>query len=93
MTRQNARHSCFDILIHPLAALGNEDRQFFHHELGFAEGADHVDAGRAVTMRHFFASVTTPALDVGVLGENMPWIFVSIASCSNDFDALSTLLL
>jgi hypothetical protein len=67
-------------LINPLAALGNEDRQFFHHELRLADGADHVSAGGGVPfLRHFFASVTTPALNVGVPGKNMPINFRQVA--------------
>ena len=67
-------------LIDPLAAFGNEDRQFFHHELRLADGADHVGAGRGVPfLRHFFASVTTPAFNVGVPGENMPINFRQVA--------------
>ena len=58
-------------LIHPLAAVGNEDREFFHHELGFAERADHVRArGRMPFLRHLFASVATPAFDEGISRKN-----------------------
>jgi hypothetical protein len=34
--------------VDPPAAVGNKDRQFFHHELGLADGADHVCPGRDV---------------------------------------------
>ena len=66
--------------IDPLAALRNKDRQFFHHELGFANRTDHVSAGRGVPfLRHFFAGVTAPALNVGLSRENMPTNFRQIA--------------
>src|SRR3981081_3929568 len=73
------RHSCFVIpLVHPLAAVGNEDWQFFHHELGFANGANHVYAGRGVPfLRHFLTGMTAPALRVGVASKNAP------IECSN----------
>ena len=52
-------------LLNPLAAFGNEDRQFFHHELCFADRPNHVDTGRGIPFfGHFFASVAAPALDV-----------------------------
>src|SRR5260370_24057181 len=65
------RHWSFVILIHPLAAFGNEDRQFFHHELGFAKCADHMRAGRYVPFpRHLLAGVAAPALHVSAACEN-----------------------
>src|SRR5206468_11442331 len=58
-------------LVNPLAAFGNEDRQFFHHELGFAKRANHVCAsGRAPFLRHLLAGVAAPALDVSVACKN-----------------------
>jgi len=60
-------------LIHPLAALGNEDRQFLHHELRFADCADHVGASGAVPfLGHALAGMTTPTLDVGATREIPP---------------------
>ena len=60
-------------LIHPLAALGNEDWQFFHHELSFSERADHVRAGGAVPfLGHALAGMTTPTLDIGATREIPP---------------------
>ena len=58
-------------LVNPPAILRNEDRQFFHHELSFADGADHACPGRGVPLfRHFLAGVATPALHIGVAGES-----------------------
>ena len=52
-------------LIDPLAVFGSEDRQFLHHELRLANGADHVRAGGGVPfLRHLLAGVTAPTLDV-----------------------------
>ena len=57
-------------LVDPPAALGNEDWQFFHHELGFANGADHVGSSRGVPfLRHLFTSMTAPTLDVSTARE------------------------
>src|SRR5260370_37024567 len=56
---------------HPFAAGRSEDRQFFHHELRFAEGADHLGAGCVIPpCAHLLAGMATPALDVGVAREN-----------------------
>ena len=56
----------------PLAAVGNKDWQFFHHELGLANGANHGEANGGVPFfRHFFPGVAAPALDVGTTSENM----------------------
>lgn len=66
-------------LVDPPAAFRNEDRQFVHHELCFAKGANHVRAGRGVPFpRHFFTGVAAPALDVSVTGENTPIDFGQI---------------
>src|SRR5438093_4617634 len=67
------RHSLFVIpSVHPLAAVGNEDWQFFHHELGFANGANHVYASRGVPfLRHLFSGMAAPTFDVSMTGENM----------------------
>ena len=52
-------------LVDPSAILRTKDRQFFHHELGLANGADHARPGRGVPfLRHLFTSMTAPALDV-----------------------------
>ena len=60
-------------LINPLAVLRSEDRQFFHHELGLTDGANHVGAGRCVPfLGHALAGVAAPALDVGVARESAP---------------------
>src|SRR6266481_248503 len=54
-------------LVDPLAAVGNEDWQFFHHELGFTNGANHVYASRGVPLlRHFLTGMAAPTLGVGV---------------------------
>ena len=67
-------------LINPLAAFGNKDWQFFHHELGFADGANHAGAcGRVPFFRHFFAGVAAPAFDVRVARENSPIDFGKLA--------------
>src|SRR5439155_11626329 len=63
------RHSSFSV--HPLAAVGSENRQFFHHELSFANGANHVGAGGGEPFfRHFFPGMAAPALGIGMTGEN-----------------------
>ena len=67
-------------LINPLAAIGNEDRQLFHHELCFANGADHMRAGSGIPFfRHLFAGVTAPALDVSAARENTAIEFDQVA--------------
>src|SRR5215475_9726283 len=67
-------------LVNPPAVLRNEDREFFHHELGFADGANHVCPGRGVPFfRHFLAGMATPALDVGVPRESAPIEFGQVA--------------
>src|SRR4030095_6571163 len=58
-------------LVCPPAALRNEDRQFFHHELSFANGANHARPGRCEPLfRHFLPGVATPALHIGVARES-----------------------
>src|SRR6266516_408072 len=60
-------------LIDPLAAFGNENRQFFHHELRFPKGADHVCAGGTIPfLRRALAGMAAPTLDVGVTREIAP---------------------
>ena len=60
-------------LVHPPAVLRNEDRQFFHHELGLADGANHAcPSSRVPLPGHFLAGVAAPALDVGAASENPP---------------------
>src|SRR5882724_7902598 len=60
-------------LVNPPAVLRNEDRQFFHHELGLTDGANHVCPGRGVPfLRHFLAGVATPTFDVGMTGKYPP---------------------
>ena len=57
-------------LVNPPAILGTEDRQFFHHELGLANGANHVGAGRCVPfLGHALAGMAAPALDVSAARE------------------------
>ena len=58
-------------LVHPPAVVGSEDRQFFHHELGLADGANHACPGRRVPLLgHFLAGVAAPALDVSATSED-----------------------
>src|SRR5262249_29959307 len=65
-------NSEFRNLVDPLAPVGNEDWQFFHHELRFTEGADHSHARSSVPFfRHFFTGMTAPAFGIGVTSENM----------------------
>src|SRR6266568_5374749 len=60
-------------LINPLAVFGNENRQFFHHELGFPKRADHVRASRAIPfLRHALAGMAAPTFDVGITREIAP---------------------
>src|SRR5438067_1937330 len=57
--------------VSPLAVRRTEDRQFFHHKLGFSDRADHVSAGGGIPfLRHAFAGVATPALNVGGPGKH-----------------------
>src|ERR1051325_1559161 len=57
--------------VHPFAVLRSENRQFFHHELRFADSAGHVNAGRVVEFfRHAFAGVTPPAFGMRTAREN-----------------------
>ena len=57
-------------LVDPPAVLRNEDRQFFHHELGLADGANHMCPGRGVPfLGHALAGVAAPALDVSAACE------------------------
>ena len=59
--------------VHPLAVLGSENGQFFHHELRFADGADHVRArGRIPFLREAFAGVAAPTFDESTAGEDAP---------------------
>src|SRR5215217_2951073 len=52
-------------LVYPPAIVRTKDREFFHHELGFADGANHVRPGRCVPfLGHALAGVAAPALDV-----------------------------
>src|SRR5204863_2281581 len=67
-------------LINPLDAFGNKDWQFYHHELGFANGANHARAGRGIPFfRHLFAGVAAPAFDVRVARESPPINFRQLA--------------
>src|SRR6266516_5773513 len=60
-------------LIHPLAALGNEDWQFLHHELSFADCANHMGTGGTVRfLGHALTGMTTPTLDIGATREIPP---------------------
>src|SRR6266699_4699471 len=60
-------------LINPLAVFGNENRQFFHHELGFPKRADHVRASRAIPfLRHALAGMAAPTFAVGITREIAP---------------------
>lgn len=57
--------------IRPAVGLRNQHRQFFHHILRLADGADHARAGGEVPfLRHRFAGVAAPAFDVSALREN-----------------------
>src|SRR5947208_15429967 len=67
-------------LVHPPAAVGNQNWQFFHHELRLTEGADHVRAGRCEPfLRHFLTGMTAPALDICVTREDSSIDFSKIA--------------
>ena len=58
-------------LVNPPAVLRSENRQFFHHELGLADRANHARPGRGVPfLRHFLAGVATPTFDVGMTGKH-----------------------
>ena len=58
-------------LVHPPAIVRNEDRQFFHHELGLADGANHAcPSGPVPLPGHALASVAAPALDVSATSED-----------------------
>ncbi len=58
-------------LVHPPAIIRSEDRQFFHHELGFADGANHAcPSSRVPLPGHFLAGVAAPALDVSATSED-----------------------
>src|SRR6266550_1536055 len=64
------RKSAIQKLIHPSAVLRSEDWQFFHHELGLADRANHVCPSRGVPfLRHALAGVAAPALDVSTARE------------------------
>src|ERR1700730_4944622 len=59
-------------LVYPLAVSRSEDRQLLHHELRFADGANHMRAGGAVPFfRHAFAGVAPPALNERAVRENV----------------------
>ena len=56
--------------VNPPAILRTEDRQFFHHELRLADGANHVGPRRDIPLpRHTFAGVAAPAFDVSATRE------------------------
>src|ERR1051325_7275645 len=58
--------------INPSSPFRNEDRQFFHHELGLAKGPNHMRSSRGVPFfRHALAGVAAPALGVSATGEGM----------------------
>src|SRR6266568_5670906 len=60
-------------LIHPLTTVGNEDRQFLHHELRFPNGTNHVRARGAVPfLGHALAGMTAPTPDVSAAREIAP---------------------
>src|SRR5882724_3403780 len=74
------RKSAIQKLIHPSAVLRSEDWQFFHHELGLADRANHARPGRGVPFfRHFLAGMATPALHIGVARESAPIDFGQVA--------------
>src|SRR5438477_10655908 len=57
-------------LVGPLAFRRRENRQFFHHELGFADRPDHMRAGGSIpSSRHAFPSVAAPAFDISAAGK------------------------
>ncbi len=59
--------------VHPLPVFGSEDWQLFHHELRFADCADHVRAGGAIPLlRHALAGMAAPAPHVGAVREIAP---------------------
>ena len=65
---------------HPSAALRDENRQFFHHELSLTECANHARAGSGIPLfRHLFARMTTPALAISMLRECVAIDFRQIA--------------
>src|SRR4030095_10842533 len=65
--------SAIENSVDPPTVLRNEDRQFFHHELSLADGADHAGPGRGVPfLRHFLAGVATPTLYIGVGAQSAP---------------------
>src|SRR5215831_3862030 len=58
--------------VNPPAAVRDEDRQFFHHELGLADGADHMGAGRCEPfLRHALTGVAAPTLATSAPREGM----------------------
>lgn len=60
-------------LIHPLAAVRDENRQLIHHELRFTGGSNHVRAGRAIPfLRHALTGMAAPTPDVRVMCEIAP---------------------
>src|SRR4030095_1382428 len=72
--------SAIENSVDPPTVLRNEDRQFFHHELSLADGADHAGPGRGVPfLRHFLAGVATPTLYIGVARESAPIDFGQVA--------------
>ena len=59
--------------VHPFAAFGNENGQFFIHKLRFADRAPHASAGGSMPIpAHFFAGVAAPALHECAFGKNAP---------------------
>src|SRR3954451_9046594 len=56
--------------VHPPAAGGGKNGQFFHHELRPADRAPHRDSGRRFPFfRHTLASVAAPAFHIGAAGK------------------------
>src|SRR5206468_1766329 len=61
-------------------AFGNEDWQFFHHELSLSDCANHVHTrGGVPFLRHFLTGMAAPALRVGVASKNAPIDFRKLA--------------
>src|SRR5436305_1035160 len=65
--------------VHPPAALRNEDRQLFIHELSFTERAPHMHAGCFPPVdAHLFTCVTAPALHERVTRKHPTIDFVEL---------------
>src|SRR5437016_206740 len=61
------RNPRFRKSVGPLAVRRAENRQFFHHELRFADRTDHTGAGGGVPfLRHALTGVTAPTFDIRV---------------------------